>query len=193
VKLPPRPNPGDFAMAMQAMPEDHILRRAILCLQSDIEGMEVQLVALRASADLDAMTTPTTDDRRWAAEQAIKQAQAAHAFLDNCPECVSDKASTERYIAELRARAKRFTPEPLAPKHETQADPAPQNPNHIGFHILNEIIRQNMVQVGYPDPEQIHMFTWAAKAPEQLEAVVLQYFRKHSVRLSDFLTFEAQE
>lgn len=45
----------------------------------------------------------------------------------------------------------------------------------IGHAIIDEIIKQGMLRVNYPDPDTSHVFTWSANASEQLEALVMRH------------------
>jgi hypothetical protein len=42
----------------------------------------------------------------------------------------------------------------------------------LGELIITEIIKQGMFAVNHPDPDEKHVFVWAANAPEQLECAV---------------------
>lgn len=42
----------------------------------------------------------------------------------------------------------------------------------IGETIINEIVKQGMFTVSYPDPDESHVFVWSSGSVEQLEAVV---------------------
>ena len=50
-------------------------------------------------------------------------------------------------------------------------------PTEIGELIINEIIRQGMVNVSAPDPEVQHVITWNGNAIEQLTALVEEHER----------------
>lgn len=42
----------------------------------------------------------------------------------------------------------------------------------IGHKIIDEIIKQGMFAVNYPDPDAAHVFVWSSGAAEQLHALV---------------------
>lgn len=44
----------------------------------------------------------------------------------------------------------------------------------IGTKIIDEIIKQGMFCVNYPDPEAAHVFVWSSGAAEQLHALVCE-------------------
>lgn len=46
---------------------------------------------------------------------------------------------------------------------------------NIGSRIIEEIIKQGMVQVAEPDPGKDHLFVWKANAADQLDALVAQH------------------
>lgn len=43
----------------------------------------------------------------------------------------------------------------------------------IGHKIIDEIIKQGMFCVNYPDPDAAHVFVWSSGAAEQLHALVM--------------------
>lgn len=57
-------------------------------------------------------------------------------------------------------------------------------PTEIGERIINEIIRQGMVNVSAPDPEVQHVITWNGNAIEQLTALVENHYRKPQQKLT---------
>lgn len=53
----------------------------------------------------------------------------------------------------------------------------------IGHEIIDEIVRQGMFTVSYPDPDAPHVFVWSSGAAEQLEALIAG----HTVKLREAL------
>jgi len=51
------------------------------------------------------------------------------------------------------------------------------NPD-IGQLIIDEIVKQGMVQVAHPDPDASHVFVWNANAADQLSALVQEHTTK---------------
>lgn len=52
----------------------------------------------------------------------------------------------------------------------------------IGHLIINEIIKQGMFAVSYPDPKESHVFVWSSGAAEQLEALVEQHYSRKDTK-----------
>ena len=50
----------------------------------------------------------------------------------------------------------------------------------IGEQIINEIIKQGMIRVAHPDPDDTHVFAWNSNAEEQLTALVEDWHRNQS-------------
>jgi hypothetical protein len=47
--------------------------------------------------------------------------------------------------------------------------------NGLGQKLIAEICKQGMLSVRHPDPDESHIFVWAANADEQLECVVSEF------------------
>ena len=45
----------------------------------------------------------------------------------------------------------------------------------LGEALIAEIIKQGMIAVAHPDPDEAHVFVWSSGAAEQLEAVVAHH------------------
>lgn len=43
---------------------------------------------------------------------------------------------------------------------------------NIGEQIINEIVKQGMVQIAHPDPNESHVLVWKANAADQLSALI---------------------
>jgi hypothetical protein len=48
----------------------------------------------------------------------------------------------------------------------------------LGELLVTEIIKQGMFAVNHPDPDEKHIFVWAANAPEQLECAVSAFLSR---------------
>lgn len=55
----------------------------------------------------------------------------------------------------------------------------------IGQQIIDEIIKQGMFAVNYPDPDAAHVFVWSSGAAEQLDALVERRCRDVTRALHD--------
>ena len=52
--------------------------------------------------------------------------------------------------------------------------PDQETDKSIGQLVLEEIIKQGMVSVSYPDPNEAHVFVWNGNAAEQLDALIAE-------------------
>lgn len=52
---------------------------------------------------------------------------------------------------------------------------------NISEKILDEVIKQSMIKVAHPDPEETHVFVWNSNVHDQLNAAVIEeiYSCKH--------------
>jgi len=53
----------------------------------------------------------------------------------------------------------------------------------IGQQIIDEIIKQSMFAVNYPDPKTPHVFVWSSGAAEQLDALVDRHVRSYLAQI----------
>ena len=52
--------------------------------------------------------------------------------------------------------------------------------NGLGEKIISEIIKQGMIAVNFPDPDESHLFVWAGNSGEQLEGVVADFLAQNT-------------
>lgn len=50
---------------------------------------------------------------------------------------------------------------------------------NLGQAILDEIIKQGMVNVAYPKIDETIVFAWSANAAEQIEAIVMNALKEN--------------
>ena len=46
--------------------------------------------------------------------------------------------------------------------------------------VIEEIIKQGMVRVAFPDPDATHVFCWSENAEDQLSALLQQILNEHT-------------
>ena len=89
---------------------------------------------------------------------------------------ISDRVQKARY--ELR----KYKPSPnhpglaYCPERKTiMKKPEYTQLEGLGELIIAEVIKQGMVSVRHPDPDEAHLFIWSGNANEQLECVVAEF------------------
>ncbi len=54
---------------------------------------------------------------------------------------------------------------------------------NIGEQIINEIVKQGMVQIAHPDPNEPHVLVWQANAADQIAGLVMNAVGKRCEQL----------